>query len=376
MPIRVATPDAIATAARILRDGGLVAFPTETVYGLGADATNGRAIAALYALKGRPSFNPLIVHLADSTEALRCGRPTEMAERLARAFWPGPLTLVLACDPAASIASLTLAGLDTIALRVPAHPVALALLRETGRPIAAPSANRSGRISPTCAAHVAASFSVDAPLILDGGDTRVGVESTIVDVTGSEAMLLRPGGVTRAEIERVLGVPLTMPSAIASAERPAVTAPGQLASHYAPRAAVRLDAREVRPGEALLAFGAPLPHEGPMLNLSLAGDLAEAAANLFAFLHALDASGAKTIAVMEIPRSGLGEAIADRLGRAAAPRSSLLVDDAAEFARRRPNTGGVVVGPPFRLQPASSKASARPRHQTAQPKASSRCAWS
>ncbi len=317
MPIYPANPEQIARAARYLAQGGLAAFPTETVYGLGADASNGLAVAGVYSVKGRPTFNPLIIHLPSAELAFRCGVPTPAAEKLAAAFWPGPLTLVLPLREGAPVEPLALAGLSTIALRVPSHPVALALLREARRPIAAPSANRSGHVSPTSAAHVLAEFGDDVPIILDGGDTEVGLESTIVDLSGPEPILLRPGGVTREAIEQVLGAPLRDKSQ-SSSSMP--NAPGQLESHYAPAAAVRLGARAVSPVEALLAFGAPLPHDGPMLNLSPSEDLAEAAANLFSYLRRLDAAGAKSIAVMPIPQHGLGEAINDRLARAAAPR--------------------------------------------------------
>ena len=318
MPAVPATPENIAAAARVLRDGGVIAFPTETVYGLGADATHGRAVAGIYAAKGRPSFNPLIVHVADAAAAWRYGAATPLAEKLAAAFWPGPLSLVLPLRAGAGIADLAVAGLSTIALRVPSHPVALALLRLADRPIAAPSANKSGRISPTRAEHVAADFSDALPFILDGGETQVGLESTIVDVTGVALQLLRPGGITRAQIEAVLGLPLEVATPAFAQNAP--TAPGQLASHYAPRAAVRLNAIDIHDGEALLAFGMPMPTRGPMRNLSASGDLIEAAANLFASLRALDATGVPCIAVMPIPNHGLGEAINDRLQRAAAPR--------------------------------------------------------
>jgi L-threonylcarbamoyladenylate synthase len=317
MPTLPPTPENISAAARYLGQGGLVAFPTETVYGLGADATNAFAVAALYAAKGRPTFNPLIIHVPGAQLAWRFGVPTDAARALAAAFWPGPLTMVLQKQPDAGLADLATAGLDTIAIRVPAHRIALQLIGQAGRPIAAPSANKSGRVSPTTAAHVAADFGDELSIIIDGGATEVGLESTIVDVTGARAVLLRPGGLPRAEIERVLGAPL----ADADATPHAPTAPGQLVSHYAPSAAVRLNAHSVHPGEALLAFGAPLPHAGPLANLSPRGDLLEAAANLFSMLRELDASGVQTIAVMPISRTGLGEAINDRLQRAAAPRS-------------------------------------------------------
>jgi L-threonylcarbamoyladenylate synthase len=314
MPIRPATVDAIAAAADILRAGGLVALPTETVYGLGADATNARAVAGIFAAKGRPMFNPLIVHVAEASEAWRFAIPDQRAEALAAAFWPGALTLVLRKTPDCCIADLATAGLDTVAIRVPSDRVARALIRAAGVPIAAPSANRSGHVSPTTAAHVEADLGDAVAMILDDGPSAVGIESTVIDLTGAEPTLLRAGGVTAQAIEAVLGAPLARGTG--HAERP--TSPGQLASHYAPRAAVRLDATAARPGEALLAFGpAPPDHEGPMVNLSPSGDTIEAAANLFAALRRLDATGAAAIAVMPIPDTGLGEAINDRLRRAA-----------------------------------------------------------
>ena len=317
MPILKATDEAIARAAALLRAGQLVAFPTETVYGLGADATNGRAVAAIYAAKGRPSFNPLIIHFADAEAAMAHTTFTPLARQLAAAFWPGPLTLVLERRAGSTISELASAGLSTLAVRVPDHPVARALLAATGRPLAAPSANRSGRMSPTQAAHVLADLGEEAALILDAGPTAHGLESTIIDARGDKAVLLRPGAVTAETIEAVLGRPLLRQGM--AAEKP--NAPGQLASHYAPDTRLRLDARDVRTGEALLAFGPNVPTtRGPTLNLSPSGDLIEAAANLFASLRALDRSGADAIAVMPIPETGLGEAINDRLRRAAAPR--------------------------------------------------------
>jgi L-threonylcarbamoyladenylate synthase len=308
---------AIGTAARCLAAGGLVAFPTETVYGLGADASNGVAVARLYAAKGRPAFNPLIVHVSDLAAARRLALFDAAAERLALAFWPGPLTLVLPKRPDSGIADLALAGLDSIALRVPAHPVARQLLAAFAKPIVAPSANRSGHLSPTSAAHVLADLRGRIDLIIDAGSCPVGVESTIVACLGTPT-LLRPGGVPRAAIERLLALKLAEPPL-----DDAPLAPGMLASHYAPKAKLRLDADAARAGEALLAFG-PIPAGATTdatLNLSARGDLVEAAANLFSHLRALDASGAKTIAVMKVPHEGLGEAINDRLARAAAPKS-------------------------------------------------------
>lgn len=317
MVVRKADAPAIEDAAEALRRGELVAFPTETVYGLGADAASNRAVAALFAAKGRPTFNPLIVHVADAATAEALIEMTPLARRLAAEFWPGPLTLVLKRQAGAPLADLVSAGLDTVAVRMPDHPITQALLKAVGRPLAAPSANRSGRLSPTQAAHVAADFSEAVPLILDGGPTAHGLESTVIDATGEHAVLLRPGAVPVDVIEAVLGE--TVVRTASDPSRP--TSPGQLASHYAPQAGLRLDAADVRPGEALLAFGPTVPAtSGPSINLSPAGDLIEAAANLFAALRALDRSGAATIAVMAIPDTGLGEAINDRLRRAAAPR--------------------------------------------------------
>ena len=318
---RVARPDAttIADAAKILAAGGLVAFPTETVYGLGADATNGQAVARLYAAKGRPAFNPLIAHVADLPAAKRLARFDAAAERLAGAFWPGPLTLVLPKAAGSMVAELATSGLDSIAVRAPDHRVARALLDAFGKPVVAPSANRSGHVSPTTAAHVETDLSGRIDLIIDGGPTPVGVESTIVACLG-EPVLLRPGGVPRAIIEAALGRKLADASTGADADTP--LAPGMLASHYAPRTRLRLNATDVRPGEALLAFGVPpagaaVPAD-KVRNLSPRGDLIEAAANLFSHLRTLDSLGATAIAVMPIPHEGLGEAINDRLARAAA----------------------------------------------------------
>lgn len=313
--------NAIAQAARILRAGGLVAFPTETVYGLGADATDGAAVARLYAAKGRPTFNPLIVHVADRAAAARLGKLDAAAATLAAALWPGPLTLVLRKTDDCPVAELATAGLETVAVRLPDHLVAHALIEAAGRPLVAPSANRSGHVSPTTAAHVAADLGGRIDLILDAGSTRVGVESTIVACLSEQPVLLRPGGVARARIEKVLGGPLGEP---APARADAPQAPGMLASHYAPTTRLRLDATAVEPHEALLAFGPTLPpgaaHTVAVLNLSHTGDLVEAAANLFAHLRALDRAGARAIAVMPVPREDLGEAINDRLTRAAALR--------------------------------------------------------
>ncbi|MCC6888236.1 MAG: threonylcarbamoyl-AMP synthase [Hyphomicrobiales bacterium] len=326
--------DAIAAAVRCLSDGGLVAFPTETVYGLGADAQSGTAVARLYAAKGRPAFNPLIAHVATLAAARQLACFDAAAERLAAALWPGPLTLVLPKAGSCPLADLATAGLDSVAVRIPNHPVARALLTAFGRPVVAPSANRSGHVSPTTAAHVLADLGGRIDLILDGGPTAVGIESTIVACL-DRPTLLRPGGVPRETIERVIGGPLaelpptdaTEEEAIARAhslppkraERP--LSPGRLASHYAPRCPLRLNATGVAPEEGLLAFGTDPPRGARVtLNLSERGDLIEAAANLFSHLRALDSAGVSAIAVMPIPRHGLGEAINDRLARAAAPR--------------------------------------------------------
>jgi len=317
MGVEKADEGTIAAAAEHLRAGRLVAFPTETVYGLGADATDGRAVAEIFAAKGRPHFNPLIVHVPGIEQAERHAIFTPLARRLADAFWPGPLTLVLEKRADSPLADLVSAGLASVALRAPDHPIARALLEATGRPLAAPSANRSGHVSPTQAAHVDADLGDRVAMVLDGGPTAHGLESTIIDARGEVPVLLRPGAVTAESIEATLGI--SVERGDIDAARP--SAPGQLESHYAPRAKVRLNAREVREGESLLAFGPAVPAtQGPMINLSPAGDLIEAAANLFAALRALDAGGATSIAVMPIPAEGLGEAINDRLRRAAAPR--------------------------------------------------------
>ena len=312
----------VAEAARILKAGGLVAFPTETVYGLGADATNAAAIAHLYQAKGRPAFNPLIAHVGDIEAARKIARFDAQATALAAAFWPGPLTLVLPKTGDCAVADLATAGLETIAIRIPAHRIARDILRAFGGPVVAPSANLSGHVSPTTAAHVQSDLAGRIDLIVDGGPVEVGVESTIVGCF-EQPVLLRPGGLPRADIERVLGRPLAKPpDAEGDSSQP--LAPGMLASHYAPRTRVRLDATRLEAGEALLAFGPDaLPGvdaASAVMNLSVRGDLDEAAANLFGYLRALDAKGAHAIAVMPVPHHGLGEAINDRLRRAAVER--------------------------------------------------------
>jgi L-threonylcarbamoyladenylate synthase len=302
---------AIARAAKLLRSGELVAFPTETVYGLGADATNDRAVPTIFAAKERPSFNPLIVHVRDRAHAESFVQFNDTALKLAGVFWPGPLTLVLLRKTHSAISLLASAGLDTIAVRAPSHPVARSLLAACGLPLAAPSANRSERISATTAAHVAEELGDRVALILDGGPTTLGIESTVIGFDGDQPVLLRTGALPRASIEAVIG-----PLGVAAHGK--VRSPGQLRRHYAPNTPLRLDARDVRPGEALLAFGADLPEgAGVVRNLSATADLGEAAANLFAMLRALDAAKCATIAVMPIPDHGLGEAINDRLRRAA-----------------------------------------------------------
>lgn len=309
--IRAADAAGIGEAARILKDGGLVAFATETVYGLGAVANHDRAVARIFEAKGRPAHNPLIVHVLDRATASPFIAWNAMAEALVEVFWPGPLTLVAPRQPTAPLSPLVTAGLPSVAVRAPAAPVARDLLAATLLPIAAPSANPSGKVSPTTAAHVAEGLGDAVDLILDGGPCPVGVESTVVDVTGTEPVLLRPGGVPRAAIEAVVG-PLAAPPAGGD-----VKSPGQLAGHYAPQRPLRLDAAGPRSDEAYLGFG-PMPVVGGRhLNLSPAADLDEAARNLFAMLRALDRPDVAGIAVAPIPREGLGEAINDRLRRAA-----------------------------------------------------------
>jgi L-threonylcarbamoyladenylate synthase len=313
MPIVPATPDAIRRAAQALARGEIVAFPTETVYGLAANALDARAVAKVFAAKERPRFNPLIVHVQGLAEAGEYGLVNEAARTLASAFWSGPVTLVMKRRSTCGIADLVSAGLDTIALRAPAHPVAQALLAKAALPLAGPSANRSGRISPTAAAHVEAELGDRPAMIIDGGPSPLGIESTVVSLVRQEPALLRPGAVPREAIERVLDAPLAAANA---PERAA--SPGQLPAHYAPMTPLRLDAHAVHADEALLAFGGDVPPGARVtVNLSQSGNLEEAASKLFGALRELDQAGASVIAVMPIPAFGLGEAINDRLRRAA-----------------------------------------------------------
>jgi L-threonylcarbamoyladenylate synthase len=322
-PILPAGEAAVAAAVRCLAEGGLIGFPTETVYGLGADATHSQAIARLYQAKGRPAFNPLIVHVNDLASARKIARFDALALALAEAFWPGPLTLVLPKTDDCAVADLATAGLDTVAIRIPVHPVAREILGAFGGPVVAPSANLSGHVSPTTAAHVLSDLEGRIDLIVDGGAVAVGVESTIVGCFETP-MLLRPGGLPREAIERVLGRALAQAADDGGGDGAAPLAPGMLSSHYAPRTPVRLDAGRVGEDEALLAFGpADIPGVDaatPVLNLSVRGDVNEAATNLFGYLRTLDAKGARAIAVMPVPHHGLGEAINDRLRRAAIGR--------------------------------------------------------
>lgn len=311
-------------ASALLLAGELVAFPTETVYGLGADATSNAAVSAIFTAKGRPHFNPLICHYPDADAAFRHVAASATAAFLAAAFWPGPLTLVLPRRITCPVALLAGAGLDTLAVRVPAHPVALALLAAVERPVAAPSANRSGAVSPTTADHVLSGLDGRIAAVVDGGPCPVGLESTVLDLTGPRPFLLRPGGVSREAIEAVVG-PVGQGITPAAAEQSrSLRSPGLLVSHYAPALPVRLDAVAVAADEALLAFGPPLPGAGAVFELSAARDLAATAARLFAGLRWLDAEGARLglrgIAAMPVPEDGLGAAINDRLQRAAAPR--------------------------------------------------------
>lgn len=316
-PARQIAADAagIAEAAAILRAGGLVAFPTETVYGLAGDATSDAAVARIYAAKARPSHNPLIAHVASLDGAFEQGVFPAKARRLAERFWPGPLTLVVPLAPSATVCATARAGQPTVALRVPIHPVALDLISAAGRPLAAPSANRSGRVSPVTAAHVARDIGGAIDLILDGGRTSMGLESTVIACLDGRPRLLRPGAIAREDIESVLGDKLAFPEASG-----AIQSPGLLKSHYAPRARLRLKATVLEADEAGLDFGGVFGAHKNVRELSAARNLEEAAANLFAYLHELDALGLPRIAVAPIPFEGLGEAINDRLARAAAPR--------------------------------------------------------
>jgi L-threonylcarbamoyladenylate synthase len=307
--VLAADAEGVAAAAALLRQGGIAAIPTETVYGLAADAANGEAVARIYAAKGRPGFNPLIVHVADRAMSGRYGAFQPLAERLAQAFWPGPLTLVLPMLANAPVSSLVTAGLPTIALRVPAHPAMQGLIAAIGGGIAAPSANASGRLSPTRADHVLGSLHGRIPLVLDGGPCATGLESSIVAVVDGTARLLRPGGLSREAIEAVVGAPMAVATDAAD-----IMAPGMLLSHYAPRLPIRLNATETQAAEFHVGFGAVPGDE----NLSETGDPVEAAARLFDLLHRADASGRQGIAVAPIPDAGLGAAINDRLRRAAA----------------------------------------------------------
>jgi len=310
--------DNIQRAAALLRANQLVAFPTETVYGIGGNALSDDAVAAIYAVKQRPEFNPLIVHVRTLADAEQYAQFNDAARTLAKHFWPGPLTLVVRRKENCALSLLVSAGLDCVALRSPAHKLAQALLRESALPIAAPSANRSGRISPTEATHVREELGDRIPMVLDGGPCPIGIESTVIDMTGDIPIILRPGSVTEADIRCQISDVSTVACHLTSDIR----SPGQLVSHYAPSLPLRLNATEVGKDEALLAFGNPLSGAYAMENLSMNGDLQEAAANLFRMLRRLDASGAKRIAAMPIPEEGLGIAINDRLKRAAAPRGN------------------------------------------------------
>lgn len=308
----MAAPATIDAAVSALARGELVAFPTETVYGLGADATSDMAVARVFEAKGRPRFNPLIAHVPDAAAAFRLGDFSDAARKLAEAFWPGPLTLVVPRRPDCPVSRLASAGHETLALRVPDHPLTLELLRRFGRPLVGPSANPSGRVSPTAPDHVARHLAGKIAMVLDGGDCRVGVESTVVACLDGECRLLRPGGLAKEAIEKVLGQPLGSPSRQTQGH-----SPGQLESHYAPQGTIRLNAAKPEPGEHYIGFG---PQHPGAVTLSAHGDLLQAAANLFRLLHEADATGATRIAIAPIPMTGLGEAINDRLTRAAAPR--------------------------------------------------------
>lgn len=323
--IAAPTPEILTQAAQMIRDGALVAFPTETVYGLGADATNGEAVARIFDVKGRPSFNPLISHGSSLAMLREEADFDERALALADKFWPGPLTMILPRAASGRVSDLTCAGLKTIALRIPDHPVALSLIEEAGVPIAAPSANKSGGLSPTTPHHVEESLGQSVPLILAGGPSQFGLESTVIDLTGKDTVICRAGAITAEEIAETIDAPVTYQ--LQPTDKP--RSPGQLLKHYAPNTKLRLRAIDVEQGEALLAFGSTkfmgikgggkvsdLPQDH-VLNLSESGDLFEAAANLFTYLHKLDALGVKSIAVMDIPDISIGIAINDRLKRAA-----------------------------------------------------------
>jgi L-threonylcarbamoyladenylate synthase len=314
--IEPANEDTLTSAANTLRDGGLVAFPTETVYGLGADARDNDAVARVFAAKDRPSFNPLIVHVADLAAAETLGGFNDLARSLAERFWPGPLSLILPRLPDSGLSLLVSAGLDTVALRAPAHPLAQDLLARFGDPIAAPSANRAGEVSPTTAAHVAESLG-DAPdLILNGGECTVGLESTVIDLCGARPAILRHGAVTRDQLEQILG-PIEDASVADAGQKP--RSPGQIAKHYAPSISLRIDATDIRPNEAFVAFGEPPKGDAAIVrNLSPSGDVVEAAARLFATLRELDRPEYVGIAVASVPETGIGRAVNDRLRRAAA----------------------------------------------------------
>lgn len=307
----------IKIAAETILNGGLVGMPTETVYGLAADATNDQAVASVFDVKGRPSFNPLICHVASLDMARAIGEFDAISETLATAFWPGPLTLVVRKKHEAPLSLLVTAGLDTVAIRLPAHPIAQELIKAVGRPVAAPSANRSGTISPTRADHVEKSLGKKVPVIVDGGPTEVGLESTILRVIDGDVTLLRSGGIDRKAIERVAGQPLSKP------KDKTIQSPGMMRSHYAPATPLRINAANPSATEAFLDFGEMHTDHDIRLDLSASGDMREAAANLFAHLHSLDVTCQKNaiagIAVAPVPHTGLGEAINDRLKRAATP---------------------------------------------------------
>ncbi|MAS87582.1 MAG: threonylcarbamoyl-AMP synthase [Micavibrio sp.] len=324
--IKAPTPDSIKQAAQLIKDGHLVAIPTETVYGLAANALNGKAVAKIYEAKGRPNFNPLITHVANLEQAMLYGDFSDEAVNLAQQFWPGPLTIIVPQKTNSAISSLVTAGLKTIAIRVPNHPAALDLIKQSGLPLAAPSANKSGRLSSTTPAHVAEQFGDEVSMILAGGQAKSGLESTIIDMSGDTPAILRLGAITVEELEAVLG---TIHKDWEAKEGHDVKSPGQLLKHYAPNTPIRLNAVDVKKGEALLGFGSlkfmgiegggfakDLP-ETHLKNLSEERDLTEAASNLFAMLHALDKADCTAIAVMSIPNTGLGQAINDRLKRAA-----------------------------------------------------------